>query len=113
MYKNNNQIYGNQTIEKTDHPHIIKVKGVAGGEPIISGTRMMVRTIIRHYQLESSIEEILWNFPHLSSAQVHDAISYYHDHRDEMNIILERATYEYWQPIIEKVKDERAKDLSE
>jgi len=93
-------IYGDSPIERTDHPHIVKVKGVCGGEPIILGTRIMVRTIIWQYEFEGSVEEIISSFPHLSSAQVHDALSYFHDHREEMDLILKQATYEYWQPKI-------------
>jgi uncharacterized protein (DUF433 family) len=88
--------YQGKPIERTEHPHVVKVQGVGSGEPIILGTRIMVRTIIEHYQLGNSIEEILWDFPQLSSAQVHDALSYYHDHQTEMNDLLAQATYEYW-----------------
>ena len=95
--------YKGRPIERTDHPHIVKVPGVASGEPIILGTRIMVRTIVEQYQLGSSIEEILWDFPQLSSAQVHDALAYYHDHKPEMDALLAQATYEYWQPIITQV----------
>lgn len=92
--------YHGKLIETTDHPHIVKVHGVANGEPIILNTRIMVRTIVEHYQLGSSIEEILWDFPQLSSAQIHDALAYYHDHKQDMDTLLNQATYEYWQPII-------------
>ncbi len=103
-----NYLYPGKPVEKTDHPHIVKVKGVASGEPIILGTRIMVRTIVEQYQLGSNVEELLWDFPQLSSAQVHDALSYYHDNREEMDRLLEQASYEYWQPIIEKMTHERA-----
>ena len=92
--------YHGKPIERTDHPHIVKVQGVASGEPIILNTRLMVRTIVEQYQLGSTIEDILWDFPQLSSAQVHDALAYYHDHKQEMDTLLNQATYEYWQPII-------------
>ncbi len=104
--------YNNKPIEKTDHPHIVKVCGVSSDEPIIMGTRIMVRTIVEQYQLGSQVEEILWDFPQLSSAQVHDALSYYHDHKEEMDRLLEQASYEYWQPIIERMAHERTEKLS-
>lgn len=106
-------VYGGKPIEKTNHPHIVKVQGVGSGEPVILGTRIMVRTIVEQYQLGSSVEDILWDFPQLSSAQIHDALSYYHDNREEMGRLLEQASYEYWQPIIEKVSHERAENLSQ
>ena len=107
------QLYQGLPIERTDHPHIVKVQGVASGEPIICGTRIMVRTIVEQYQLGNSIEEILWDFPRLSSAQVHDALAYYHDHRQEMDALLEQATYEYWQPILARRKHESVKTVSQ
>ena len=87
------RLYKGHSIERTDHPHIVKVSGVASDEPIILGTRIMVRTIVEQYQLGSSIEEILWDFPQLSSAQVHDALAYYHDHKTEMDALLAQATH--------------------
>jgi len=105
MFKPKKQIlYSGKTVESTEHPHIVKVKGVGSGEPIIWGSRVMVRTIIEQYQLGCSIEEILWAFPQLTSAQIHDALSYYHDHKNDMDILLSQATYEYWQPQIAKRK---------
>jgi uncharacterized protein (DUF433 family) len=94
--------YHGRPIERTDHPHIVKVSGVGSGEPIILNTRIMVRTIVEQYQLGSTVEEILWDYPQLSSAQIHDALAYYHDHKDDMDVLLNQATYEHWQPIIEE-----------
>jgi len=56
-------IYHGKPVEKTDYPHIVKVRGVGSGEPVILGTRIMVRTIVEQYQLGSSMEDILWDFP--------------------------------------------------
>ena len=101
-------LYYGKPIERTDHPHIVKVQGVAGGEPIILGTRIMVRTIIEQYQLGNSIEEMLWDFPHLTSAQIHDALSYYHDHKQDMDVLLEQATYSYWKHRIATLNQQHA-----
>ncbi|NUQ38490.1 MAG: DUF433 domain-containing protein [Caldilineales bacterium] len=98
--------YQNKTVERTDHPHVVRVQGVAGGEPIILGTRIMVRTVVEQYQLGNAIEEILWDYPQLSSAQIHDALSYYHDNKEEMNNLLAQASYDHWQPLIEKLSHE-------
>ena len=87
-------LYSGKPIERTEHPHIVKVQGVASGETIILGTRIMVRTIIEQYQLRNSIEEVLCDLPHLTSAQIHDALSYYHDHKQDMDVLLSQATSE-------------------
>jgi len=60
----------------------------------------------------NSIEEVLWDFPQLNSAQIHDALSYYHDHKQEMDVLLEQATYEYWESRIAKVNRDCAKAVS-
>ncbi|HLC15302.1 MAG TPA: DUF433 domain-containing protein [Thermodesulfovibrionia bacterium] len=104
--------YIGKPIEYTEHPHIVMVEGVASGEPIILGTRIMVRTIVEQYQLGNSIEIILCDYPQLSSAQIHDALSYYHDHKQDMDKLLNEATYEHWQPIINKIINKYAKNLS-
>ena len=110
--KDKTKIYSDKTIKRTNHPHVVIVQGVGSGEPIILGTRIMVRTIVEQYQLGNSIETILWDYPQLSSAQVHDALAYYHDHKEDMDKLLHQATYEYWQPIIKKITDKYAKNLS-
>ena len=45
-------------------------------------------------------------YPILSPAQVYDALAYYHDHKAEMDRLLEEATHEYWQPIITRIAHE-------
>jgi uncharacterized protein (DUF433 family) len=112
MKNKTHNMYKGKPIEYTEHPHIVMVEGVASGEPIISGTRIMVRTIVEQYQLGNSIETILWDYPQLSSAQIHDALSYYHDHKQDMDKLLNEATYEHWQPIINKIINKYAKNLS-
>lgn len=106
-------IYHGKSVGRTDHPHIVKVRGVGSGEPVILGTRIMVRTVVEQYRLGSSVEDILWDFPQLSSAQIHDALSYYHDHKEEMDRLLEQASYEHWQPIIERITNERTENISQ
>ena len=111
--KTDETFYHGKSIKQTDHPHIVKVQGVANGEPIVLKTRLMVRTIVEQYQTGSSIEDILWDFPQLTSAQVHDALAYYHDHKQEMDNLLNQATYEYWNPILSKKSRNNAQTVSE
>ena len=96
-------IYRGKPIERTDHPHIVRVQGIGSGEPIILGTHIMVRSLVEQYRFGNSIEELLWDYPRLSPAQLYDALAYYHDHKDEMDRLLEEATYEHWQPIIARM----------
>lgn len=69
---------------KMKHPYISKEKGVQGGRPIVAGTRIQVSTIIVWYKAGKEIYEILSMYPQLSPSQMHDALSYYYDHKEEM-----------------------------
>mgnify|MGYP001172913840 CR=1 FL=1 len=73
---------------KAEHPHIVRVPGVIGGEPIIAGTRISVASVARFLQDGAAPDEILEMYPHLTKAGVYDAISYYFDHSDEIERII-------------------------
>jgi len=67
------------------HPHITLDTQVCGGSPIIAGTRFPVRTVIFYVlQLGYTPEELVERFPHLTLAQVYDALAYYYDNRQEI-----------------------------
>ena len=66
--------------QRTEHPHVIRVDGV----PTLRGTRLPVRLVAQMYRAGDSVDDILHSYPHLSAAAVHDAISYYLDHRAEL-----------------------------
>jgi uncharacterized protein (DUF433 family) len=58
---------------------------ICGGSPAIAGTRFPVRLAVI-YVLKHGLtpEELVARFPHLTLAQVHDALSYYYDNREEI-----------------------------
>ncbi|MBI4688675.1 MAG: DUF433 domain-containing protein [Nitrospirae bacterium] len=85
------------------HLYIETKKGVCGGEPVIVGTRISVSLIVELDQLGYSVDEIVSMYPHITHAQVYDALSYYYDHRNEIDKIIEENKEEYWQ---EKTKGE-------
>ncbi len=70
---------------KITHPHITSDPRVCGGSPIIAGTRFPVRSVVFYVlRLGLTPEEVVHKFPHLSLAQVHDALAYYYDNRAEI-----------------------------
>ena len=77
-------------IERTEHPHVVKSADTLGGEPRVDGTRMPVRQIYDMAEYGMSAAEIVADFPFLTLAQVHDALSYAYDHSDEMTFHRER-----------------------
>lgn len=80
---------------KTDYRYIVWAKDVCGGRPIVKGTRTSVKSIVGYYKLGLSVEEILEGLPHLTPAQVYEALSYYHDHQEEIerDIVASRADH--------------------
>ena len=56
--------------------------GIRGGRPCLAGTGISVHRIVGWYKLGWTPEEIVTQFPHLSLAQVHAALAYYHANRD-------------------------------
>jgi uncharacterized protein (DUF433 family) len=81
-----------RTEMNTEHPHIVKVPGVLGGEPIIAGTRIGVAFIARLLQAGEEPSEIIAAYPHLAPAAVYDAISYYLDDREEIDQLIGDST---------------------
>jgi uncharacterized protein (DUF433 family) len=71
---------------KTSHPHVTREAGVQGGRAVIQGTRFPISSIIQNHRRGLAVEEMLREFPHLSPAQVYDALSYYYDgHQEEID----------------------------
>lgn len=79
----------------TEYRHITRVPGVCGGRPIFKGTRTTVRAVVGYYKMGLSVEEILEGLPHLSPAQVYEALSYYHDHPAEIEQDIEEGRVEH------------------
>lgn len=74
----------------TEHCYIAVDEKILGGEPIIKNTRTSVRAIVEVWRLGTLPEEIPSHLPHLTLAQVFDALSYYSDHQEEINAYIER-----------------------
>jgi uncharacterized protein (DUF433 family) len=67
------------------HPYVEHHPDVQGGKPVIKNSRFPVSSIVQNYRRGLSIEEILLEFPQLNPAEVHDGLSYYYDHRAEID----------------------------
>ena len=61
---------------------------VRGGRPKIAGTGLSVSRIAGWYKMGMTPEEIALEYPHLTLAQVHAALAYYHVNRDEIEADL-------------------------
>jgi uncharacterized protein (DUF433 family) len=70
--------------------YITTKKEILSGEPIIKGTRTPVRSIVENWRLGLSPEEIVQGLPHLTLAQIFEAMSYYYDNQAEIDDYIER-----------------------
>jgi uncharacterized protein (DUF433 family) len=87
--------------------HISRTPGVCGGKACVDGTRIRVQDIyVWHVLQGQSPEEIVANFPRLSMADVHAALAYYWDHRDEIHEEIKRGEEMY-----EELKRENSSPL--
>jgi uncharacterized protein (DUF433 family) len=67
---------------------IVRRPEIRGGRPILAGTGVTVRRIVSWYKQGLTPEEIADQYGHLSLAQVHAALTYYHANRDEIETDL-------------------------
>lgn len=77
-------------MKATEHLYVVTNDQILSGEPIIKGTRTPVRAIVGLWRQGVSPEEIPQHLPHLTLAQIFDALSYYSDHQAEINTYIER-----------------------
>jgi len=77
-------------VQSTEHLYGVRDEQILSGEPIIKGTRTSVRAIVETWRMGVSPEEIPKGLPHITLAQVFDALSYYSDHQGEINDYIER-----------------------
>jgi uncharacterized protein (DUF433 family) len=68
------------------YPHITRNER---GELIITGTRTTVKRIAGYYKLGMNADEICDTLTHLSPAEVHAALTYYFDCREEIESLLD------------------------
>lgn len=69
-----------------EHPHVTRRADLAGGAPVIAGTKFPVRSVVRYILKQGfTAEELVEDFPQLSLPKIYDALSYYYDHREEMD----------------------------
>ncbi len=75
-----------QTKPEATHPYIEQRRGYRGGRAIIAGTNFPVSSVAAYVVRQGMLpEELVRTFPHLTLAQVHDALSYYYDHQPEID----------------------------
>jgi uncharacterized protein (DUF433 family) len=92
-----------QTVDQVIHDlvtqpttYIVARPGVQGGEPCIRGTRIPVWVLAAMHKQGDTAEEILEAYPNLSAAQVYAALSYYYEHRAEIDAVIAAQSAGYY-----------------
>jgi uncharacterized protein (DUF433 family) len=73
--------------------------GIRGGRPKTAGTGLTVRRLVGWYKMGMAPEDIALEYPHLTLAQVHAALAYYHANREEIeaDIAHEEQAAAHWE----------------
>ncbi|MEO8326660.1 MAG: DUF433 domain-containing protein [Nitrospirota bacterium] len=69
----------------TTHPYIVSNDDILQGAPIVVGSRTPVRAIAELWKFGVAPEEIVIRLPHLTLAQIFDALSYYQEHQETID----------------------------
>ena len=83
---------------QVEHPYVVRTGNLAGGAPVVAGTKFPVRSVIQ-YVLRQGLtpEELVREFPQLSLPKIYDALSYYYDHRDELDREMSENSEAHWR----------------
>lgn len=95
--------------------HIVATPDIRSGKPRLAGTRITVADVaVMHLRMGQSLEEIAGAYE-LSLAAVHAAMSYYYDHREDIDAELAKGValakelkQKYPSRLQEKINDARA-----
>lgn len=72
--------------------HVERKPGVCGGKPCIAGTRIRVWDVHVWHNIEGRRpEQIVADFAHITVADVHGALAYYYDHREDIEREMREA----------------------
>ena len=83
---------------KTLHPYITESPDILGGEPVIKGTRISVRSVVQYILRQGMTpEEFIKEFSQVDMASVYDALSYYYDHKKEIDAYIEMNKENHWE----------------
>ena len=79
------------TAAATAYPHITKTSGVCDGKACIAGTRIRVMDIVVLHEQGILPEQMLEHYSSrpLTPAEIHSALAYYYDHKDEIEASFE------------------------
>ena len=72
---------------KTEHPHVSRD---AKGRPVVGAAALEVHVLAEAWGLGVTLDELAEGYPYLSKGEILDALSYYHDHEEEIDALISR-----------------------
>jgi uncharacterized protein (DUF433 family) len=99
--------------ETLESPRIVRSPGTCGGKPRIDGHRIKVEHVAICYEsMGMSPDEIVSAHPTITLAQVHAALAYYYEHKDEIDADIEEGE-RFVQELKAKSPPSRLRELLE
>ena len=71
-------------VESPVFPQIVRDHAILGGEPVVKGTRVPVRTIAILCRMYHSMNEVLAAYPMLTPEAIDEALAFYGAHWQEI-----------------------------
>ncbi|HZL37901.1 MAG TPA: DUF433 domain-containing protein [Tepidisphaeraceae bacterium] len=79
-------------MQQTEIQHITHTPGMCGGKACIAGHRIRVMDIVVWHEMRGYCpDEIVDMFPGITLGDVHAALAYYFDHREEIEADFRKA----------------------
>ena len=70
----------------TEHPHIFRDPR---GRPVVGTTGLELHILAEYWRLGWPIEDLATAYPYLSMAEILDGLSFYLDHREEVDSLIQ------------------------
>ena len=85
------------------HPYVEVIDSRSGPRPVIKGTRIGIDVIVGYSQAGYAPRELVETIlPQLTLAQIYDALSYYEDHRADVDRSLQANTPDVWRNALQQ-----------
>jgi len=75
-------------METVAYRYLVNLPDVCSGRKIVENTRIGVHDVMGLMLNGTSIEDVRRSFPDLTKAQIYECLSYYEDHRTEIDALV-------------------------
>jgi Uncharacterized conserved protein len=72
---------------KTEHPHVCRNDR---GRPVVGTAKVKLDVLAEYWNMGWKLEDLEQNYPWLSRAEILDALSFYEDHREEIDRLIQQ-----------------------